>query len=253
MERGFVDTIIQQDGIAVVTFSHPAHNALPARLLEQLSDQISGAGENPDVSVIVLQSAGDGTYCAGAYFDELLSIRDEHAGTAFFSGFANVINAMRKSPKLIVGRVQGKAVGGGVGLIATCDYCFATEKAAVKLSEISISIGPFVIAPAVERKAGVAAFTELALNPGKFFDTQWAVRHGLIQEVFPTTGTMDDGIRVFCKQLLGANPEALTAFKRTLWRGTDHWDRLLYEQAAVSGRLAISNETRQLLRAFKSK
>src|SRR5690606_24635673 len=152
MERGFVDTIIQQDGIAVVTFSHPAHNALPARLLEQLSDQISGAGENPDVSVIVLQSAGDGTYCAGAYFDELLSIRDEHAGTAFFSGFANVINAMRKSPKLIVGRVQGKAVGGGVGLIATCDYCFATEKAAVKLSEISISIGPFVIAPAVERK-----------------------------------------------------------------------------------------------------
>src|SRR5690606_34462956 len=202
------------------TFSHPAHNALPARLLEQLSDQISGAGENPDVRVIVLKSAGDGTYCAGADFDELLSIRDEHAGTAFFSGFANVINAMRKSPKLIIGRVQGKAVGGGVGLIAACDYCFATETASVKLSEVSINIGPFVIAPALERKIGVSAFTVLSLNPTLFFNAQWARQHQLIHDVQPTIAKMDEAIQHFCKPLLGGNQEALTALKETLWRGT---------------------------------
>ncbi|WP_257667547.1 enoyl-CoA hydratase/isomerase family protein [Parapedobacter tibetensis] len=251
MESGFVKTEINTNGLAVITFGHPAHNALPSNLLANLSDQIQSAGDNSATKLILLQSEGDTTFCAGASFDELLAIQDEDAGKAFFSGFADVINAMRKSPKLIVGRVQGKAVGGGVGLIAACDYCFATEKAAVKLSEVSINIGPFVIAPAVERKIGISALTELSLNPARFFDVQWAQRHDLFHSVRPTIFELDEAIEQFCEQLINKNQEALTALKKTLWHGTKHWDELLYKQAAISGRLVLSPETKQLLKTFK--
>lgn len=253
MEQGFVETTTTENGLAVITFGHPAHNSLPSGLLNELSSQIQSAGDAPKTKLILLQSDGDGTFCAGASFDELLAISDEDTGTAFFSGFANVINAIRKSPKLIIGRVQGKAVGGGVGLIAACDYCFATERAAVKLSEVSINIGPFVIAPAVERKIGISALTELALNPTLFFDVQWAQRHDLFHTVRPTIHELDEAIQQFCERLMSKNQEALTALKRTLWHDTKHWDELLYKQAAISGRLAVSPETKQLLQEIKRK
>ncbi len=253
MEPGFVNTVKKGNGLAVITFGHPNHNAMPAALLSALSSQLQSAGDDPTTKLILLQSDGDGTFCAGASFDELLAISNEEEGTAFFSGFADVINAIRKSPKLVIGRVQGKAVGGGVGLIAACDYCFATERAAVKLSEVSINIGPFVIAPAVERKIGISALTELSLNPTVFFDVQWAQRHDLFHTVRPTIQELDEAIEQFCDRLVGKNQEALTALKRTLWHDTKHWDELLYKQAAISGRLALSPETKQLLRELKRK
>lgn len=251
MEKGFVETNITAAGLAVIGFGHPAHNALSSALLRELARQIQAAGDKPETKLILLQSDGEGTFCAGANFDELLAIADEDAGTAFFSGFAEVINAIRKSPKLVIGRVQGKAIGGGVGLIAACDYCFATERAAVKLSEVSINIGPFVIAPAVERKIGISALTELSLNPTVFFDVQWAKRHDLFHTVKPTIQELDEAIREFCERLMNKNQDALTALKRTLWHDTKHWDELLYKQAAISGRLAISPETKQLLEEIK--
>lgn len=253
MDSGFVKTEINGDGLAVVTFGHPAHNSLPLGLLDQLSKQIHTAGSHPDVRLILLQSAGERTFCAGASFDELLSITDIDAGTVFFSGVADVINAIRTSPKLIIGRAQGKAVGGGVGLIAACDYCFATAQTAVKLSEISINIGPFVIAPALERKIGISAFTQLSLNPTRFFEADWALQRGLIHSVHTSIAEMDRAIGEFCESLLPKNPEALAALKQTLWRGTEHWAQLLYEQAAISGRLALNPETKQLLSEFKRK
>ncbi len=251
MEPGFVKSDIKENGLAVITFGHPHHNSLPSDLLAQLSNQIQTVGDHASTKLILLQSEGEGSFCAGANFDELLAITDEKAGKAFFSGFANVINAIRKSPKLVIGRIQGKAVGGGVGLIAACDYCFATEKAAVKLSEVSISIGPFVIAPAVERKIGISALTELSLNPTLFFDVQWAQRHDLFHTVRPTIEELDKAIQQFCERLMGKNQHALTALKRTLWHDTEHWDELLYKQAAISGKLALSPETKQLLKEFK--
>lgn len=251
MVSGFVTTEITTSGLAVITFGHPAHNSLPSGLLEQLSKQIASAGVDDRTRLILLQSDGSGTFCAGASFDELLEIKNETTGNAFFSGFANVINAMRKSPKLIVGRVQGKAVGGGVGLIAACDYCLAVEKAAVRLSEVSINIGPFVIAPALERKIGISALTQLALNPALFFDAQWAQQQGLFHAVVPTVAELDNAVQQFCKPLLDKNPAALTALKQTLWRDTAHWDELLHKQAAISGRLALSPETKQLLKELK--
>lgn len=253
MDSGFVKTDINDDGLAVITFGHPAHNSLPSDLLRGMSKQIQSAGHHPSTRLILLQSAGERTFCAGASFDELLALTDEETGKAFFSGFADIINAIRTSPKLVIGRVQGKAVGGGVGLMAACDYCFATEQAAVKLSEVSIHIGPFVIAPALERKIGLSAFTQLSLNPTRFFDMQWALQQGLVQSVQPTIATMDQTVQQFCELLLTKNPDALTALKQTLWRGTAHWSELLYEQAALSGRLALSEETKQLLKKIRGR
>ena len=250
MDTGFVKTEITTRGIAVITFGHPAHNSLPSHLLKQLAEHIQAAS-TPAVKLILLQSDGHRTFCAGASFDELLMLKDEETGKAFFSGFAQVINAIRKSPKLVIGRAQGKAIGGGVGLMAACDYCFACESVAVKLSEISINIGPFVIAPALERKMGLSAFTMLSLNPTTFFDANWAQRHGLVHDVKPTVDEMDRAITQFSDLLIDKGPEALTALKRTLWRGTDRWEVLLYELAAVSGRLALSDESKQSLRNFK--
>lgn len=252
MDSGFVKTEITTDGLAVITFGHPAHNSLPSYLLKQLSEHIQAAAE-PAVKLILLQSDGDRTFCAGASFDELLALTDEEAGKAFFSGFAHVINAIRRSPKLVIGRTQGKAIGGGVGLMAACDYCFASENAAVKLSEISINIGPFVIAPALERKIGLSAFTTLSLNPTTFFDSHWAQRNGLVHSVQPTTTEMDKAIDEFCNPLFNKNPEALTALKQTLWQGTDHWEVSLYDLAAISGRLALDEEAQRSLREFKSR
>lgn len=251
MDTGFVKTDINANGLAVVTFGHPAHNALPSDLLAKLCEHILAADAEPTVRLILLQSDGERTFCAGANFDELLTIADEKAGKAFFSGFADVINAIRRSSKFVIARVQGKAVGGGVGLIAACDYCFATENAAVKLSEVSINIGPFVIAPALERKIGVSALTALSLNPTVFFNAHWAHQHNLIHALEPNTVAMDHAIRQFCGTLLDKNREALTQLRQTLWRGTEHWAQLLYEQAAISGRLVLSKQTKQLLNGLK--
>lgn len=253
MNAGFVDSHTDPRGLTTITFGHPAHNALPSRLLALLAKEITIAGDNPDTRLILLQSGGERTFCAGANFDELIAISDESSGKKFFSGFADVINAMRKAPRLILGRVLGKAVGGGVGLIAACDYVFATEKAAVRLSEVSINIGPFVIAPAVERKVGISALTELTLNPESFFDVQWAKRHDLFHTVEVDTPALDKAIGAFCDRLISKNPDALTELKRTLWHDTKHWDELLYKQAAISGRLACSFETKALLNSIKSK
>lgn len=253
MDQGFVNTEISNDGLATITFGHPAHNSLPSLLLSRLSGQIQSAATSPEVRLILLKSAGDRTFCAGASFDELLTLTDEASGKAFFSGFANVINTIRRSSKLVICRAQGKAVGGGVGLMAACDYCFASEQVAVKLSEISINIGPFVIAPALERKMGLSAFSTLALNPTSFFDAHWAQQHGLVHAVQPTAADMDTAIIGFCGPLLSKSTEALAALKHRLWHGTGHWDTLLDELAATSGRLALGKEAQQALRDFKKR
>ncbi|TWR25804.1 enoyl-CoA hydratase/isomerase family protein [Mucilaginibacter pallidiroseus] len=245
--------LVYNGGIATITFGHPAQNALPSHLLMQLSAAIEEAGSDTDTRVIIIQSAGERTFCAGASFNELLKIADEDTGTRFFSGFANVINACRKADKIIIAKVQGKAVGGGVGIAAAADYCFATEHAAVKLSELTIGIGPFVIAPAVQRKIGLPAFTQLSLQAGIFQSAEWAKENGLYNEVYEDATTMDDAIKQLAEQLANYNPEAITSLKRILWEGTEHWDTLLAERAAISGKLVLSEFTQKALRAFLSK
>lgn len=245
-QLGHVKTTIHE-GVATIEFFHPSHNSLPGRLLRELQEAIDTTGHDPDVKVILLKSGGDRTFCAGASFDELVSIKDTTAGKSFFLGFANVINAIRQSPAIVVGRVQGKAVGGGVGLASAVDYCMATRYASVKLSELAIGIGPFVIGPAVQRKVGLSAFSQMALNATEWQTAKWAKEKGLFTEVFETTEQLDEYIAHFLAKLTRFNPTALTQLKRIFWEGTDHWDTLLDERAAMSGEMVLSDFTKQAL------
>lgn len=247
---GSINTVIQ-DAVAIITFSHPASNSFPSELLQKLTDEFYELDKNKEVAVIVLQSDGSGAFCAGASFDELLLISNFENGNKFFSGFANVINSMRKCSKLIIGRIQGKAVGGGVGLAAACDYVFATEKSDIKLSEIAIGIGPFVIEPAVSRKISKRAFSEMTLTPTEWKSAKWAKDNGLFSEVFSTLEELDERLNTFAFELSNYNIEALEEIKKIFWEGTESWDNLLYERAAISGRLVLSEYTKEALQKFK--
>ncbi len=248
--NGTLRTTIQNK-IATITFGHPASNSFPSELLHTLTTEINNLSNNADVVLLVLKSEGNGAFCAGASFDELLSINDLEKGKQFFSGFANVINAMRKCPKLIIGRIQGKAVGGGVGLASACDYVFATKNASIKLSELAIGIGPFVIEPAVSRKIGKTAMAEMTLDAQEWKDANWAQQKGLYAATFETIQELDAQLEVFTTKLASYNPEALLAMKKVFWENTNHWDTLLYERAAISGNLVLSDFTKNALQAFK--
>jgi len=251
-QLGFVKTEIEE-GVATITFSHPAGNSLPGRLLVDLAAAVRKAGQNEAARVLVLQSGGDRTFCGGASFDELAAVDDFEAGKSFFQGFAGVINAMRTCPKFIIARLQGKAVGGGVGLAAAADYCVASHYASIKLSELAIGIGPFVIGPAVERKMGKAAFVQLAMEATEWQTASWAKSHGLFQEVFDDIKQVDAYVEQLAQRLAAFNPEAMRELKRVVWAGTEHWDQLLEERAALSGRLVLSDFTRKAVAAFQAK
>lgn len=242
-----------QSGIARIEFYHPAHNAMPGGLLTQLREAIVSAGNNADVKVIILRSAGDRTFCAGASFDELAAISDFETGKQFFLGFANVINAMRTCPKLIICRVQGKAIGGGVGLAAAADYCIATHFATIKLSELAVGIGPFVVGPAVARKVGQSAFMQLAANATEWQTAEWAKEKGLYHDVFPAIEQMDAYIDHLAERLANSSPDAMKALKQVFWEDTSHWDTLLPERAAISGKLVLTPYAKDAIAAFKSK
>lgn len=241
------------NGIATIEFYHPQSNSLPGYLLGELASTITNTGQNSMVNVIVLKSRGERAFCGGASFEELLAIQDVVDGERFFSGFAKVINAMRTCEKLIIGRIQGKAVGGGVGLASAMDYCFATKHASVKLSELAIGIGPFVVGPAVARKVGESAAQHLAITPELWQTAEWAKEKSLYNEVFDTTEEMDEAIAKFAKKLNGYNPEAMSNIKKVFWAGTEHWDTLLYERAEISGHLVLSDFTKKAIAQFKSK
>ncbi|MCB2408377.1 enoyl-CoA hydratase/isomerase family protein [Hymenobacter lucidus] len=253
LSAGKVEVTTDAHGISTVSFFHPSHNSLPGVLLNELARTITATGQNAATKVIILRSEGERTFCAGASFDELIAIEDEAQGLAFFSGFAQVINACRTCSKIIIGRVQGKAIGGGVGVAASTDYCFATAQAAVKLSELVVGIGPFVVGPAVERKIGNAAYTQLALDAAEFRSAEWAQARGLYAEVLATTAELDLAVQTFAEKLATYNPEALTELKQVCWQGTEHWDTLLPERAAISGRLVLSEFTRAAIAQFKNR
>jgi methylglutaconyl-CoA hydratase len=251
-EQGAV-TISVQHKIATIEFYHPAHNSLPGKLLAKLAATITEAGQRDDVVVIVLKSAGERTFCAGASFDELISIKDKQTGHQFFMGFANVINACRKCPKFIIGRVQGKAVGGGVGIASAVDYCFATKYASVKLSELAIGIGPFVVGPAVERKLGTSAFSQMAINATAWYSAEWAQTHGLFADLAESAERMDNAIDALAQRLAQSSPEAQQLLKKVCWEGTENWDTLLAERASMSGTLVLSDFTVKAINQFNTK
>lgn len=250
MSKGSLYTHIQNN-IATIEFYHEASNSFPSELLSRLANAFHELSKNNDVQVIVLKSEKESTFCAGASFDELVAVSTFEEGKNFFLGFANVINAMRTCSKIIVGRIQGKAVGGGVGLAAACDYCIATEQASIKLSELTIGIGPFVIEPVVKRKIGLAGFSELTLDAASWQTAYWAKEKGLYAKVVETINELDVEVDNFVLKLSKYNPEALFELKRVLWKGTENWDELLANRAEISGKLVLSECTKNALQKFK--
>jgi len=250
MSKGSLYTYIENN-IATIEFGHSASNSFPSELLNRLTTSLNELSINEDVHIIVLRSEGEKTFCAGASFDELVSISNLKEGKKFFLGFANVINAIRSNSKMVIGRIQGKVVGGGVGLAAACDYCLATEQASIKLSEFTIGIGPFVIEPAVRRKIGLAAFSELTLDATSWQNAYWAKEKGLYAKVFESIRELDEEVNILAGKLSGYNSEALKAMKKTLWEGTDHWNVLLENKAEISGNLVLSEFTKSALEKFK--
>lgn len=239
------------NAIATLTFGHPASNSFPKVLLQELTDAILVLGANDAVQVLLVQSEGTGVFCAGASFDELLEVGNEAEGAAFFSGFAHLINAMRTCPKMIVGRIQGKAIGGGVGIAAACDYVLATKQASIKLSELAIGIGPFVIEPAVSRKIGKTAMAQMTLAAQEWKSAEWAQQHGLFAATFETISELDVAVNQMATQLASYHPKAMLEIKKMFWEGTAHWETLLLERAAISGQLVLSDYTKKALLQFK--
>lgn len=244
-------TLNIKNNVGYIEFFHPNRNSMPSDILIKLKETIEAAGNHKSINVIVLQSGGDRTFCAGASFNEVMEVKTPAEGKAFFSGFAHVINAMRTSPKLIIGRVQGKTVGGGVGLAAATDYCLANKFASIRLSELSIGIGPFVIEPAVTRKIGLSAMSQMTIDAETFFSAEWAKSKGLYSELFDTTKELDEAIIALAEKLSTYNPEALTRMKSVFWEGTQHWDTLLLERAEISGALVLSEFTKNTLKRFR--
>lgn len=252
MEQGHVISTIENQ-IGIIEFGHPLSNSLPGNILNKLALTITELSKNENCKVILLKSAGDRAFCAGASFDELVAIKDLEEGRIFFSGFAKVINACRTSQKIIVARIQGKAVGGGVGIAASADYAFATKHAAVKLSELAIGIGPFVVGPAVQRKIGLSAMSELAIDATQWRSAEWAQNKGLYSSVSESSQIMDEKINELIQKLANSNPDAMRELKEIFWAGTEDWDELLARRAEISGRLVLSEFTRNAIHAFKKK
>ena len=252
MEQGHVISTIENQ-IGIIEFGHPLSNSLPGNILNKLALTITELSKNENCKVILLKSAGDRAFCAGASFDELVAIKDLEEGRIFFSGFAKVINACRTSQKIIIARIQGKAVGGGVGIAASADYAFATKHAAVKLSELAIGIGPFVVGPAVQRKIGLSAMSELAIDATQWRSAEWAQNKGLYSSVSESSEIMDEKINELIQKLANSNPDAMRELKEIFWAGTEDWDELLARRAEISGRLVLSEFTRNAIHAFKKK
>ncbi len=250
-DNGYVKSHTEH-GITTIEFFHPQSNSLPAKILDELAQEIHYAGTH-DTKVLILRSAGEGTFCAGASFDELMAIQNEKDGLRFFEGFAKVINAMRKCNKLIIGRIQGKSVGGAVGLVAACDYAIAVKEADVKLSELSLGIGPFVVGPVIQRKIGISAYSQLAIDATLWRNSDWAKKKGLFAEVHDSISNMDESIYRLSNALAHSNPDAMKELKKIFWKDTDNWDTLLHERAAISGKLVLSEFTKNAIAKLKVK
>jgi methylglutaconyl-CoA hydratase len=241
-----------RDAIASVRFSHPKSNSLPGALLQRLADEIAKIGGNSGVKVIVLRSEGTGAFCAGASFDEMKAVNDASSGREFFSGFARVILAMIRAPQFVVSRVQGKVIGGGVGLVAASDYSLAVRDASLKLSELAVGLGPFVIGPVVERKVGRGPFGALSVD-ADWRDAAWGERHGLYSHVLADVKEMDKALDKLTQFLALSNPEAIRQLKQVFWSDTTDWEQLLERRAAISGALALSAHTRAAIEKFEKK
>ncbi len=239
-------------GIASISFTHPKSNSLSTALLKEITNILNKLAGDNNVHVIVLRSDGDKTFCAGASFDEMLEIKDLKTGKEFFMGFALLLNAMRKCHKIIIARIHGKAIGGGVGIAAAADYTLASSEASVKLGELALGVGPFVVGPAVERKIGKTNFITMSVD-AEWHDAFWAKQAGLFSKVFANNHDLDEAVSALAKKISSCSLQATSEMKKVFWEGTEDWDDLLDKRAEISSRLVLSEYTKNYIKAFKNK
>jgi methylglutaconyl-CoA hydratase len=245
-------TVSMVNHVASISFAHPKSNSLTVKMLKELTNTINAAAENQDVKVIVIRSEGEKTFSAGASFDELLQIKGFNSGKEYFMTFVRLFSAMRNCQKFIIARVQGKAVGGGVGIAAAADYTIALSEASVRLSELALGLGPFVVGPPIERKIGKTAFVTMSID-AEWHDAFWAKQNGLFTKVFATINDLDEAVAALAKKIAACNPEAISEMKKVFWEDTENWDRLLEQRAEISGKLVLSDATKKYLSAYKEK
>lgn len=252
MDKSGKITVSTINGVASISFSHPKSNSLTTKMCREITDILNKLAADKNAHVIVLRSEGDKTFCAGASFDEMLEIKDLKTSKEFFMGFARLILAMKNCPKFIIARVQGKAVGGGVGIAAAADYTLACNEASVRLSELALGLGPFVVGPAVERKIGKTAFITMSID-AEWHDAFWAKQNGLFTKVFANCRDLDEAISALAKKIATCSSEAIKQMKKIFWEGTENWDKLLEERARISADLALSDYTKNYIKNFKGK
>ena len=238
---GYVRSQVEE-GVATITFFHPKGNSLPGRLLAELAAAVTDAGRNADARVIVLRSDGYGPFCAGASFAELQAISDAESGKKFFMGFVNLIIAMIRAPKFIVTRVHGKVVGGGVGIVSASDFAIAANSASLRLSELAVGLGPFIVGLPIQKKIGLGPFSAMAVD-ADWRDAEWGHRHGLYAELHDDVASLDAALDSRVKTLASSNPEAMAQLKKVFWEGTDGWSAELDARAGMSGTLVLSDFT----------
>ena len=251
MDNGFVNQELK-NSISEITFGHPKSNSLPGEILELLAQTILNEGAKTEVKAILLKSGGEKAFCAGASFDELLSIDELENSKKFFGGFAKVLNAMRSCGKLVIVRVQGKTTGGGVGIACAADYCFATKDAALALTELNLGIGPFVIGPYVERKMGKSAYAAMSID-ADFRSAEWCKQHDVYHSVSENIEMMDEEISKFLEKLSARSSDALSLIKKVSWEGTEHFEELMPERILMSASLILEDSAKKNIEKIKER
>jgi methylglutaconyl-CoA hydratase len=246
---GFINYNIK-DSVLHLEFGHPLGNSLPSNLLSGLKNSITTASTDDSIKVILLKSSGN-SFCGGASFNELVKIDNLEDATEFFMGFANLMLAIKECPKPVVAKVHGKSVGGGLGIIAASDWAIGTEKSSIRLSEISIGIGPFTIGPVLVRKIGVGNFQRLSLS-ADWIDSNWGLNSGLFQEICNSDAleTVTESRIEHFKKL---DPISFAENKKLMWSFSDITEDSLRVKASNVSKLLLNQNTQSILKSLTSK
>lgn len=246
-----VDT---RDGVLHVTLNRPdVHNAFNDELIGEAIDLFSNIDPKA-ARAVVLQGTGK-NFCAGAdlnWMSRMVSYtREENVRDS--SLLAKMYALINECPLPVIGRIQGAAIGGGVGLVSVCDVAISTAKTQFGLSEVKLGILPAVISPYVIAKIGESHARALFLT-GERFDAERALRIGLVHRVVETAEDLDNAVYETITQLKTSGPEAVNACKKLIAHvaSSPLIDAIPYTIDAIATR-RVSEEGQQGMKAFLNK
>jgi len=255
MNEQSVRQTIDARGVATLTLNRPeVHNAFDDHLIAELTHKLRGLDHNASVRAVVLAAEGK-SFSAGAdlnwmkrvaHYSEAENIRDAVA-------LASLMRALNGLTKPTIGRVQGAAFGGGVGLVACCDIALADSAAVFSLSEVRLGLIPAVISPYVIGAIGERNARRYFLTAERF-DAQEALRIGLVHGV-ASDGGLDAAVSRVLDELLKGGPKAIAAAKDLIAHVAGHpIDQVLAEETASRiAQIRVSPEGQEGIAAFLDK